>query len=178
MHRLVLWTLFVVVVGMVGNGLPGDVRVGGREASGRRRAMMRAVCLFGVEMGSCWVLHGVDGVVGARLALAGGAVVVADRRQAAGRAWGRGSGYVGRARVGDDGVVGAALAAALAAALGARDMVVGVLFAVLVANVDDDNGGVVVVVQGGRGRGRKLGFHGRVRLATGALGSNDGYRVV
>lgn len=102
--------------------------------------------------------------------------MVAGRRHAARRAWRRGRGYVGRARIGDDGVVGAALAAALAAALGARGMSVVVLFAVLVANVD----GlavvvavvVVVVVMGGhrRRRRRKLRVHGRISIGYGCIG--------
>ena len=119
-----------------------------------------------------------DGVLEAR-------VVSGDGREAARRAGRRGRLEVGRARVGDDGVVCAALAAALAASLGARAGVVCVLLAVLMANVDDGvtpshgggGGGVGGVGGGGGGGGRggrggMLGVHGRyVRLARQAWAS-------
>ena len=163
LHGLVLGALLVVVVGMVGNGLARHVRVRGGAA-------LRAVCLLGVVGGAAGGLgrRRADGVVEAGWVPAGG-------REAARRAGRRVGLEVGRARVGDDRVVGAAVAAALAAPLGALARVVGVLFAVLVANVD---GALVLVLVledgqvGGRWRRRKLGVHGGwVRLATRAWAS-------
>lgn len=165
LHGLVLGALaVVVVVDIVSNGLARHVRV-------RGCATLRAVGLLGVAQGAgrqgSSGIYGrwTDGVLEARM-------VSGDGREAARRAGRRGRLEVGRARVGDDGVVCAALAAALAAPLGARAGVVGVLFAVLMANVD----GVVVEVDGvvgGRRRRRgMLGVHGRyVRLARQAWAS-------